>query len=285
MIWAAAAGVLFGLFQAANRGVNQRVDAYSGTFRVLLSATALLVLATFTRDLSAASEAEMASWLAFAAAGILHFFVGWTLLALSQQRIGAARTGAALAATPVVGALLAALTLGERIGVVGYAAVALVSIGVALLATRHQESGARFSQVPWLALGAAACWGTSPIFIRWGLEGLPDPIVGVTVGVTAASLLYAGTLGLGLLPTKKAAKGVASWTFIAAVFVAAALAAQWISFEQIDVGVAIALMQLAAPVVVITAPFVIGGESERITGRLVAGMVAILSGSVMATLS
>lgn len=207
-------------------------------------------------------------------------------MALSQQTIGAARTGAALAATPVIGAILAALLLGERIGAVGSLAVAMVAGGVALLATRHRDGTTRLGQIPWLALIAAACWGTSPIFIRLGLEGLPDPVIGVTVGVAAAVLFYALTLGIGLLPASDSApKDITGWILSAAVLVASALAAQWISFELVEIGIAIALIQLAAPVVVIAAPLVIGGEAERVTSRLVVAMMLIVGGSVVAAFS
>ena len=36
----------------------------------------------------------------FGLAGFIHFFVGWTLLSISQKRIGAARTSAIMGVTP-----------------------------------------------------------------------------------------------------------------------------------------------------------------------------------------
>lgn len=286
MVWASAAGVLFGLFQAFNRGVNQRIDAFRGTYRLLMVATPFLIIAAVTRDLGVLENASAVSWLAFALAGIVHFFGGWTLLGLSQQKIGAARTGAALAATPLIGALLAAAVLDERIGLTGYVGIAIVAVGVALLAISRGNDGSRRGQVPWLALGAALCWGISPLFIRWGLLGLPDPIIGVTVGVAAGAGIYAVVLSIGLLPTSPdTAPGVTRWILVASMLAAAALTAQWISFDLLDIGVAITLMQLAAPVVLVAAPIVIGGRLERITPMVIAGTVAVVGGSVLVTLT
>lgn len=286
MVWAAAAGVLFGLFQAFNRRANQHIDAFRGTYRLLLVAAVCLALALPTRDLSLLRDAGPSSWVAFALAGTVHFFGGWTLLGLSQQQIGAARTGAALSATPLIGALLAAIVLGERIGTAGFVGVGIVTLGVALLATSRGFEGERRRQVPWLALGAALCWGTSPLFIRWGLVGLPEPIIGVTIGVTAAAVVYAVVLALGALPISQTdARPANRWIVVAGILVAAALTAQWISFDLIDIGIAITLMQLAAPVVLIAAPFVVGGRMERITGQVVAGMIAVVGGSILVTLT
>ncbi len=287
IIWALIAGVGFGVFQAVHRRANQLIDAYRATFRLLLIGFVILGTVTFTtQDLDPVRHAPWWSFLAFSAVGIIHFFFGWTFLALSQQRIGAARTGVAIGATPLIGSILAALVLGEPLPPPTFIGVLAVVIGVALIATRAGDSGLIQTEIPWFALGAALSWGTSPLFIRWGLSGLPIPLFGVTVGLAAAATLYALVLVLaapetgGLSPRR-----ATGWLALGAVILGTAITSQWIAFDLIEISIAITLMQISTPVVVFAAPLVVGSEMERVTLRLVAGMVAVVGGSILVVLT
>ena len=81
-------------------------DAYVSTFLQLAMAAAVLVVRVLaTEDLEPAGRRRrLRRCAAFAAAGIVHFLLGWTFLNLSQTRIGAARTAPLLTLTPVFGA-------------------------------------------------------------------------------------------------------------------------------------------------------------------------------------
>jgi drug/metabolite transporter (DMT)-like permease len=287
VVAALVAGVGFGVFQAVNRRANQLIDAYRGTFRLLLGAVAMLALvALATQDLDPVGDAPWWAFVAFACAGVVHFFFGWTFLGLSQQRIGASRTGVAIAATPLIGSVMAALVLDEPLPALTLAGVLAVVLGVALIATRAGTAGRSRTEVPWFALGSALSWGSSPLFIRWGLSGLPVPLVGVTVGLAAAAALYAVVLRLGWPATGGSAPSSATrWIALGAVLVGVAISSQWIAFDLIEISIAITLMQVSTPVVVFAAPFVVGTEMERITLRLVAGMVAVVGGSVLVVLT
>ena len=287
VVAALIAGIGFGVFQAVNRRANQLIDAYRGTFGLLLIAVVVLAIGTVsTQDLDAVAGAPAWSFVAFASAGIVHFFVGWTFLGLSQQRIGASRTGVAIAATPLIGSVLAAIFLDEPLSALTVVGVSAVVLGVALIATRSPGQGTWRTGVPWFALGSALSWGSSPLFIRWGLSGLPIPLFGVTVGLAAAAALYAVVLGLRL-PTVggRSPRRAAPWIGLGAVIVGVAITSQWIAFDLIEISVAITLMQISTPVVVFVAPIIVGTDMERITLRLVAGMVAVVGGSILVVLT
>lgn len=287
---AAIAGVSFGLFQSVNRRANQLVDGFRSTFGVVVvGAVGLAVVVVLTQDLAAAGRAPLSAYAFFAAAGVIHFFFGWTLLAFSQQRIGAASTGAVLATTPLMASLLAALALGEALPAVTWAGVVLVTAGVALLSLRNRNVGAIRQTVPWFALGAALSWSASPLFIRWGLEGLGVPLVGVLVGLSAAALAFAVFFAvrrqLRIDPTGLAKAPTRWWIMLAGVIVAIAITAQWTAFDLIPIGVGYAVMQITPPVVIFTAPFIVGGEMERLTPTLLIALAAILSGSAIVALT
>src|SRR5919106_18974 len=133
---AAAAGLGFGVFQTLNRrAVGGMNDAYLATFLQLLIAFCVLVVASVTtEDLGLLSEATTISLVWFSAAGLVHFFVGWTLLNMSQMRIGAARTSPLLSTNPVWGAAIAAAWLGEVPRAVAWAGISAVVVGALVVA-------------------------------------------------------------------------------------------------------------------------------------------------------
>ncbi|MFQ5611090.1 MAG: EamA family transporter [Anaerolineae bacterium] len=131
IVWAIAAGLGFGLFQSVNRRAGRSMDVYRTTFILLLVSAVLLGAASLvTEDLALLRAAPPGALLSFAAAGFIHFFAGWTLLSISQQRVGAARTGALIGAVPLFGTVIAALTLDEFLSWPTILGVVLVVAGV-----------------------------------------------------------------------------------------------------------------------------------------------------------
>ena len=281
-LWALLAGVSFGVFQAATRRANQLIDPYRTTFALLLVAVfGLGVFSALAADLSLIGAAPIGAFLAFGAAGMIHFFCGWTFLSLSQQRIGAANTGVVIAAKPLIGSLLAALVLDEPLGAIALVAIALVTLGVVLIASRASSGDQRLTY-PWFGLGASLSWGTSPLFIRWGLEGLPSPVIGVTIGLAAAVTSYGVLLAVvSTQPSTQAPREARPWVLIAGALVALAIAAQWTALDLVEVNVVVTLQQVTTPVVVLVAPFIVGTAIERWTWRLIGGMLAVIAGSTM----
>ncbi len=285
---ALAAGVGFGLFQAVNRRANSGLDAYRATFGLLAIGTVgMTLISLITQDLAAISLAPISALGFFAAAGIVHFFFGWTLLSLSQQKVGASETGATVAATPLIATVLAALVLDEALTLVISLGVLLAVAGLATLSLRRKPTATHDGfHVPWFGIGAAASWGTSPLFIRWGLEGLPYPLLGVNIGLAAAMLAYAVALTVtGRWSGGAIARSHLGWITLAGVLVAMAILAQWTSYDLIAIAVAVTLMQVSAPVVIVAAPLVVGTDLERATPALLTGTALIMSGSILAILA
>jgi drug/metabolite transporter (DMT)-like permease len=228
-VWATLAGVGFGLFQGLNRQAIRGMDVWQSTFLQVLVSTLILLAGTLaTEDLGAALSVPPGALAAFLAAGLVHFFVGWTLLNASQKRIGATRTGPLLATTPLWGTVLAAVTLGEVPGLVTIAGMLLILAGVytTLGAGAEREAGAERPEGDCPAadpgpdrgpgaaraagsrgrsrlgigrtlvdrrgslpgLGTAACWAVSPLLIRQGLRSVPAPLLGVTISMFGATL-------------------------------------------------------------------------------------------------
>ena len=312
VLWAAVAGVGFGLFQTVNRAALRDLDVYQSTFiQLSVSACILVVASLATADLSQLRQAPPAALGEFAVAGLVHFFLGWTLLNASQKRIGATRTSPLLSAAPLFGAVIAALTIKEVPGVISLLGVALIMVGVyvvtldrapaqALATARGARTGGLVDKadgvsrdalaVPqarsWNAylfgLGTALCWAISPIFIRRGLDGLPSPLLGVTVGLLVAVAAYAVALPFLRRPTAAPRSGQAlAWKAVAGVLVGLSTWTRWYALSLEPVVVVLGLGLLSVPTVILLAPLLLGQHLERVTRRVLFGSGLILAGALV----
>ncbi len=140
--------------------------------------------------------------------------------------------------------------------------------------------------VVW-GLGVALCFSISPIFIRHGLELLPSPLLGVTIGMVFSALAY----GLLLLLRKNhgvrtaISRSTMIYQIAAGVLVGLSTWARWIALDHAAVGVVLALGRLNVPVVILISPFLIGQQLERVTPRVVLGAVLIVAGSILLALT
>jgi DME family drug/metabolite transporter len=305
--WAAVAGIGFGLFQSVNRAALRGMDAVASTFLQLLISAVVLVAASLATDhprrLLAAPAAAL---LSFAAAGLVHFSVGWTLLNLSQQRLGAARTSPLLASTPLFGVVLAAATLHELPSVPELAGVALIVGGVYAVeldrsgrrrrAGRVRAAPARApadpagppadppAPAPWTAslfgLGTALCWAVSPVLIRQGLRGLPSPLLGVTIGLVAATAAYGLALPLRRRRLRVAREALA-WKLAAGLLVGVSTLTRWYAVALVPVAVVLALGLLSVPTVLAAAPLLVGRQAERVTAPVLAGATLVVAGALV----
>lgn len=282
--WAALSGAGFGLFQALNaRAVRELDSVYVSTFLQLLLAAAILALAALlTEDLGSLAEASSWGIIAFALAGLVHFFVGWTTLNFSQARIGAARSSPLLSTAPVFGLIFAAVFMSDIPGWAALGGIALTIAGAFLVSDPGGGERAKLSDSGF-ALATACAWALSPILTVEGLEGLDSPLLGVTIGMCAA----AGAYGVLLVISRPAWRGSLGnreaflLKLAAGVVVALATWGRWVSLESAAVGVVLALQLLSVPVVLVFAPIISGRHVEVVTAKIWAGAGLVVAGSLV----
>jgi drug/metabolite transporter (DMT)-like permease len=291
VVWAVASGLGFGLFQVFNRRAVRDLDVYVSTFLQLVISLAVLGAAVAASgDLALLRTSGSGPLVDYGIAAFLHFFLGWTLLNASQKHAGAARTTLLVATVPVFGAIAAAAGLAEVPDRTTAAGVALTVTGVALVGGQH-EAPADGNSRPrrwwdlWLGLGAALCWAASPVFTRRGLEGLPSPLLGLTIGLAGTVLAYGVVLvarrGAGLERAWRQPEAL-GYKVLAGVLVALSQWARWVALDLAPVAVVLALIQAVVPaVVLILSPVVLGRHLERVTARLWLGAGVITSGSLL----
>ncbi|HEX5467627.1 MAG TPA: EamA family transporter [Gaiellaceae bacterium] len=284
---AAAAGVGFGVFQTLNRrAVGGMSDAYLATFLQLLVALVVLAIATLaTTDLELLAEATAAGIVFFALAGLVHFFVGWTLLNMSQMRIGAARTSPLLSTNPVFGVVVAAVTIQDVPHTLGWLGIGLIMAGAFVVAReRVAETG---WGVGWTSsvfgLGTALAWAISPVLIKEGLDGLSSPLLGLTLGMAAAVLAYAVLVALRGRPQVGAigSRTALGFKLAAGIMVGLSVWARWVSLDTTGVAVVLALGLLSVPVVLAFSPLLMGRHVEQVTAQLWLGGSLVVAGGLV----
>jgi drug/metabolite transporter (DMT)-like permease len=287
---AVAAGLGFGVFQTLNRrAVGGMKDAYLATFLQLIVALGVLVVATLaTEDLGLLGDATALSLLYFSLAGIIHFSLGWTLLNMSQMRIGAARTSPLLATTAVFGAAIAAVILQEVPAWPVWLGVFVVTAGALLVSLEPvSEQGWGVSWEDALpGLATALAWATSPILIKEALEGLSSPLLGLTVGMLVAVVAYALAL-----PLRPAVEGPALGSWVSLVFkllaglmVGLSVWARWAALDYTSIAVVLALSLLSVPVVLLLSPVLMGRHVERVTAQIWLGAALVIVGGLVLVL-
>jgi drug/metabolite transporter (DMT)-like permease len=283
--WAVLAGLTFGMTQIGNRGVNRSIDALSATAAMVTSLLVFLVVAiALTGRTVYLAELTPRSVAWFGAAGLIHFLVGWTLFARSQQHIGPSRTASILSVHPVMAAVAAWIVLSEALRPATWIGVVAVTAGVAVVASSRRPAHGPASTNPALALAATACFSLSPIFVRFGLEGFPHPLVGLAAGMAVTAPVLAVVARLATRRWVRPTGETWPWLLLGGLMAATAFTAQWTAYTLIPVGAAVAIQQLNTPVVLFAGPNLLRAPSERITPHLLVGTILIVAGAVVVAL-
>jgi DME family drug/metabolite transporter len=285
VLWAAASGIGFGLFQSVNvRAVRQLDDVYFSTFLQLLVAALLLVaMCLAVGDLELLGHATTWAIVSFALAGALHFFLGWTLLNISQDRIGAARSAPLLTTVPLFGIVIAAVTLGELPGAAALGGIVLMVAGALVISAPRSVAGMRWQDSSF-ALATAFLWALSPVFTLEGLDELDSPLLGVTIGVVFSAVAYA--LLLAAWPGSRARaralpRGGVALKMVGGAIVALATWGRWLALDLAAIGVVLSLNLLAVPTVLLLAPLLAGRHVERVDARVWLGAALVVAGSLV----
>jgi drug/metabolite transporter (DMT)-like permease len=280
VLWGTASGIGFGIFQSLNRRAIRGIDdPYVSTFLQLSVATAVLLVASLvSEDPGRLADASGDAIPLFALAGIIHFVLGWLLLNVSQARIGASRTAPLITLSPLFGAALAALVLGEVPSVAAVAAIAPIMVGAWLLASRGGQFAIERDSI--FAFGTAFMWALSAVLTVEALKGLHSPLLGVTLGLVAATAaLGGGLLARGSLGAiRSIARNTLALKLFAAVVVAFATWCRLLALDETDVAIVLAMNLLAVPVTLVLAPRLVGRHLEQTGARVWLGALLVAAG-------
>jgi drug/metabolite transporter (DMT)-like permease len=156
--------------------------------------------------------------LIFAGVGCIFPVVVSILSVRSNERLGPAVAGAVGNVTPIFAVLGAVLFLGEHLGLLQLAGLAMVVGGVALLALRGGTGGRHWSfWVLGLPLAAALVRGAIQPAIKTGLALWPEPLAAAAIGYALSTLVIVSLVGRRALREGPAIRSGVLW-FVAVGF-------------------------------------------------------------------
>ena len=280
------AAIGFAFLQVSNRKANQVLDAYRTAFGFLVAVeVVLLVRFALLGDLGLLLSAPLSAVVIFGVTTLFHFVGGWTLLALSQQTIGVARTGALVSSAPIIGTLVAAVALDEPLTLAIAGGVLLAVVGVALISLSGRVSGSEEWRRPWFGLAVALIWGSTPLLIRIGLERFDEPVAGLTIGLASSVVVYALLLTVTGRWKKPVPPTAVRWIAFGGVCGAIAVSSQWLSFDLTTIAIAITVQQMSVLFVMALVPIMFRQPFERMNPRFFGGAILVLMGAIIVLLS
>ena len=132
---AIVSAISFGLFQTISRKASMNVNAFFHTFFLMIISTSFMIISTLMlEDIKQITlYLTLQGIFNFAVAGIIHFVLGWTLLTVSQNQIGASRTSALVGTTPFFATLIGYLFFQEILSFLTILGIILVVSGIYLV--------------------------------------------------------------------------------------------------------------------------------------------------------
>jgi uncharacterized membrane protein len=125
-------------------------------------------------------------------------------------------------------------------------------------------------------------WALSAVLTVEALKGFDSPLLGVTLGMLAATagmgvgLAVRGSLGA----VRAIARDALALKLFAGVIVAVATWSRLVALDETTVGVVLALNLIGVPIVLVLAPLMVGRHLERVTARVWAGATLVIGGSL-----
>jgi len=138
-------------------------------------------------------------------------------------------------------------------------------------------------------IGTALCFSSSSIFIRYGLETVPSPLFGVSVGMIFCTATYGFIL---LMRLKRRFDSQASFSYglegsillaIAGILLGFGTLSRWIAIDLAPIALVVSLSGLSIPVVLLLSPILMGRKEENVTLRVWLGAGFIITGATILT--
>ena len=207
-------GILLGLGSAAvfgansiitRRGVLRVSSNYVATISILTGFFFFLPVTGITGDLAGIARLHWKAYTFWALSGIIHFALGRTWAYRSLQLLGSTRSNIVTSLSPIATVALAMLVLKETVTPLQSIGILFTLSGPLLMLWKEQTAVQETDATPvspgsyvdshtlllgiLYGAGAAVFWGSSAIFIKFGLEAGGSPVAGTLIAYAAASAI------------------------------------------------------------------------------------------------
>ncbi len=242
--------------------------------RTGIAALLLLPFALWRKEL----RALLPHWRALLLYTAIEVAVPWFLLAKAETKLSSSLTGLLIAAVPLVGAVVAALTgererqgtrrwLGLSVGIVGVAAIVGLDVG-------------QVHVVPLLQIACVAvCYAIGPLIFARSLSGAP-PLGVVVASLVLTAVVYAPLAAFRWPTSMPSAHVVESVLGLAIVCTALAFILFFALIGEVGPVRATVITYVNPAVAAIVGVLLL---DERLTTGMIVGFVLVLAGTVIAT--
>ncbi|MGD0779713.1 MAG: DMT family transporter [Dehalococcoidales bacterium] len=240
------------------------------------------------------TKLQAISWRApvfLAIVGIIHFIIGRLLAYESYRLIGANRATPFNQTSPIYTMVLSLIFLKEQITVYIIIGMLCMLAGVFLISQergsidgdRKKDTSGRVVKGILLALGAALCWGITPILIKPSVEDIGSSADGAFISYVTAAIV----MGMLLLnrPRRKQIRQLSLKKSIlpmalAGVFTAGGQFLYYAALGQSPANVIAPLLSIQV-VFIFFLSLLINRKIELFTPRIIFGMVAAVVGTFL----
>lgn len=277
------------LFVRVGTQTARSTDALVIVFAVNLAIVGPVTLVTHYPDYGLTRLAL----LAFAGAGLFGMMAGRILLFEGISRVGASRAEPIKSSMPLFATVSAVILLGETLTPSHLAGIVLIVAGVGLVSwegSRRMVPDVGTNDRPgvWLAvpLVAAFFFGLEPIFAKVGFQDGTPYLVGVTIKVATAMVVFTAYLAANhRLPRPHELRGDGlRWLLAAGVSSTLFLVAYYAALVRAPVVIVVPIMQ-SSPLLVVLISLLFLQRIERVSWRLGAAASVIVIGAILVSLS
>mgnify|MGYP006274327947 FL=1 len=288
----------FGLNNAAlRRGVLRGSVLQALTITVPMGAPLFALAALAFGALGGLTALPAASVFWFAVAGIVHFLLGRYGNYRATRAMGANLSGPVQQMSVLVSLVLALAFLGERLTPLSVLGIVLVVIGpFVMLQGRKGAEPVRTKSGFEPDYGEGFVWGlvcafgygSSPLFIAWGLAGAgpAESLLGGLISYGAAALALAALLLLPgrLAHARQIERGAAGWFVVSGLFVFVSQMFRYAALALAPVSV-VAPIQRLSVVFRVLFSWLINRDHEVFGVWVLSGIALSLLGAALLTLS
>jgi uncharacterized membrane protein len=283
---AICASFFWGFSYIISRVGLRHSNVLSGVFITSLSGICYsLVMSLLCIDLAVFANRAV---LYFIAAGVIGPFFGRMFLYMGLDRVGASIGSPLAEIKPLYAAIGAVLFLGEGLSLSIVLGTLLIIGGVITISL--EETGGQIEK-KWsksdlvFPILASVCFGILHVLRKLGLNGIPVPIAGVTMQNASALLLFP-LLGLTQRGRHRLALDDKRAWIIFSFSGLSMFLAQVCVFFALDLGQVIVVSPLSSlsPFFVLLLVRIFLRELEKVTWRIVLGVVLTVGGTAVLTL-
>lgn len=285
-ILAISASLFWGLSYIISRVGLRHSNVLSGVFMTSVSCLCYsLVISVLFIDLALFANRAV---LYFIAAGVIGPFIGRVFLYMGLDRVGASIGSPLAEIKPLYAAIGAVLFLGEGLTPSIVLGTLLIIVGVITISL--EESGGQIEK-RWskrdltFPILAGICFGILHVLRKMGLNGIPVPIAGVTMQ-NASALIFFPLLGLTQRGRHRLVLDDNRAWIIFSLAGLSMFVAQLCVFSALDLGRVVVVSPLSSlsPLFVLLLVRVFLKGLEKVTPRIVLGVILTVGGTAVLTL-